>query len=62
MHEEFPYFNTHTLIPPHSGSYKILKQLFEVNFKLDRPNQHFKRTSELSIFLKLRFYSHPQNF
>ena len=61
-YEEFHYPNTHKLIPPNSGSYKILNQLSEVSFKIDRSNPHFKYTSEIEHSFKLRFYNYPQNF
>ena len=38
MYEEFHYPNTHELTSPYSGPYKILKQLSEVSFEIDRPN------------------------
>ena len=62
MHEDFHYPNTHKLTSPYSGPYKTLKQLFEVSFEIDRPNLHFKRSSEIVHSSKLRFYNHPQNF
>ena len=55
MHEEFHYFNACELTPPTSDHYKILNQLSEVNFKRDRSNPHFKRTSEIIHFSKNSF-------
>ena len=59
MYEEFHYPNTCKLTPPYSGPYKISKQLSEVSFEIDRPNLHFKRSSEIVYSSKLRFYNHP---
>ena len=62
MHEEFHYPYTCKLTSQNSGSCKILNQLSEVSFEVDRPNPHFKRSSEIVRSSNLRFYNHPQNF
>ena len=62
MYEEFHYPNSHKLASPYSGPYKILKQLSDVNFEIDKLSPHFKRNSEIVHTSKLRCYNHPQNF
>ena len=62
MYEEFHYPNTRKLTSPYSGPYKILKQLSDVNFEIDKPSPHFQRNSEIVHSSKLRYYNHPENF
>ena len=47
MYEEFHYPNIRKLTSPYSGPYKILNQLSEVSFEINRPNPLFKRSSEI---------------
>ena len=49
MHEEFHYPNTCKLTSSYFDPYKILNQLSEVSFVMDRPNPHFKRSSEITV-------------
>ena len=62
MYEEFHYPSARKLTSPYSEPYKILKQLSDVNFEIDKPSPHFQRNSEIVHSSKLRYYNPPENF
>ena len=62
MYDEFHYPNTLKLTSSYSGLYKILKQLSDLKFEIDKPRQYFKRNSEIVHSTKLQYYNHPENF
>ena len=62
MYEEFHYLNSRKLTSPYSGPNKILKQLSDVNFEIDKPSPHFQRNFKIVHSSKLRYYNPPENF
>lgn len=62
MYEEFHYPNTPKLTPPYSGPYKILKQISNVNFEIDKPNALTKKDSEIVHCTRLRHFNPAENF